>query len=55
MAAQAVVRLPQGTPAKKINLHYSRFLGKYSKCLKDETLALGDDIFNGDPVVLDME
>ena len=26
-----------------------------SKYLKDETLALGDDIFNGNPVVLDVE
>ena len=53
MAAQAVVRLPQGTPTKRNCIAVN--MKKTSKCLKDETLALGDDIFNGDPVVLDME
>ena len=38
-----------------IYLHGQSFLMTRSKYLKDKTLALGDDIFDGNPVVLDME
>ena len=40
---------------KQINLSCCQYEVKTSKCLKDETLALGDDIFNDNPIVLDME
>ena len=56
MVARAVERLLLGRPAKKY-ICLARYIctAIMAKCLKDKTLALGDDIFDGNPVVLDME